>query len=50
MIHASTIEFLELTLVIVPTDTFTILELKNPSFDITELHKIHRSLDREAQK
>ena len=32
----------------VPTDPFTILELPNPSHDVSELHKIRRSTDFEA--
>ena len=33
-----------------PTNPFTILELQNPSPDVSELHKIRRSPDREALK
>ena len=31
------------------TDPFTILELHNVSYDVTELHKIRRSPNRESQ-
>ena len=33
-----------------PTDTFTILELKNPLHDVSELYKTSRSSDLEASK
>ena len=34
----------------IPTRPFTISELKNPSHDVPQLHKIRRSPDREALK
>ena len=33
-----------------PTNSFTILELQNPSYDVSERHKIRRSPDHEALK
>ena len=33
-----------------PTDPFTILESRNPSHDVSELHKIRKSPDLEALK